>query len=167
MDAAIDYIKNLKVPQLKSILRTQGQLRGHILDKNIIPLNGQDQDPQELIGQRVKSFQLFARRYAFPGRIRIILDFRTMQEEEWEEDETTKKPAPIVEAVTGIRRNWQDESTCVVLTLRCEGMSKMEFFNCGSTQCTGFMDPYPSYGDLWLADDEEGALAEALLIEGP
>ena len=88
-------------------------------------------------------------------------------EEEWEEDETTKKPAPIVEVVTGIRRNWQGESTCVVLSLRCEGMSKMEFFSCGSTQCTGFMDPYPSYGDLWLADDEERALAEALLLEGP
>lgn len=47
-----------------------------------------------------------------------------------------KKPAPIVEAVTGICRNWQDESTYVVLGLRCEGMSKTGFFSCGAAQYT-------------------------------
>lgn len=96
-------------------------------------------------------------------------EFREMVNwgEKWEEDETTKNPAPIVEAVTGIRRDWQDESTSVVLGLRCEGVSKMGFFSCGSAQYTCLMAPYPSYGDLWLADDEEGALAETRLSEGP
>lgn len=73
-------------------------------------------------------------------------------------------PAPIVEAVTGIRRNLRDESKSLVLGLRCEGMSKMGFFCCGDAPHN--YDTYPSYGDLWLADDEERGSADMRLLHG-
>ncbi len=88
------------------------------------------------------------------------------EERVWEKEEVWRKPAPIIEAVRGIRRNSQDESTSVVLGLRCEGMSKMGFFCCEATRPT-LLYTYPSYGDIWLADDEERGLADIRLLHGP
>ncbi len=45
-------------------------------------------------------------------------------------------------------------------------MSKMGFFCCGATRPT-LLYTYPSYGDIWLADDKETELADIQLLHGP